>query len=181
MCLLWFQHALKSKQTYICDVPVIFHCFSTKGKKIYDSNPGKYKLLTHSNTTSPLTTSRLTSSSLCFHHFMISSVFVSLRIVHKWNLFAEDLHAGYFPALLGIEIVDILIFYHDGKEELKYLWLHTFTSYLCLFMLNCLSAIHSLLASHPGRVGGERRHGIDCLCMRGRFHYIPWNCNVPVQ
>ena len=29
-----------------------------------------------------------------------------------------------------------------------------------------------LLASYPGRVGGERRPGIDCLRMRGRFRYI---------
>ena len=28
------------------------------------------------------------------------------------------------------------------------------------------------LASYPGRVGGERRPGIDCLRMRGRFRYI---------
>ena len=29
-----------------------------------------------------------------------------------------------------------------------------------------------LLASYPGRMGGERRPGIDCLRMRGRFRYI---------
>jgi len=28
------------------------------------------------------------------------------------------------------------------------------------------------LASYPGRVGRERRPGIDCLRMRGRFRYI---------
>ena len=28
------------------------------------------------------------------------------------------------------------------------------------------------VASYPGRVGGERRPGIDCLRMRGRFRYI---------
>ena len=30
----------------------------------------------------------------------------------------------------------------------------------------------SNIASYPGRVGGERRPGIDCLRMRCRFRYI---------
>ena len=40
------------------------------------------------------------------------------------------------------------------------------------------SAVHPnfaqyiVVASYPGRVGGERRLGIDCLRMRGRFRYI---------
>ena len=36
----------------------------------------------------------------------------------------------------------------------------------------CEVAAQGTLASYPGRLGGEKRPGIDCLCMRGQFRYI---------
>ena len=30
----------------------------------------------------------------------------------------------------------------------------------------------SLIALYPGHIGGEKQPGINCLHMRGRFHYI---------
>ena len=41
-----------------------------------------------------------------------------------------------------------------------------------LKMLRCKARAFPVVASYPGRVGGERRPGIDCLRMRGRFRYI---------
>ena len=34
------------------------------------------------------------------------------------------------------------------------------------------SSAQPAVASYPGRVGGEKRPGIDCLRMRGQFRYI---------
>ena len=36
------------------------------------------------------------------------------------------------------------------------------------------------LASYPGRVGGEKQSGIDCLHMCYHFYYIFVNCNVHI-
>ena len=56
------------------------------------------------------------------------------------------------------------------NSGLEHVHLHVLVRFTCALYVIDISAY--LLASYPGRVGGERQPGIDCLRMRGRFHYI---------